>query len=483
MSGFPNCARETMDLCFLKNLQGRATTKSLVVSISQAIDDGLLKSGDKLPSSREIAQFSGTSRTTVVRAFDELIARGYLNGKKGQATYVAQMVPDSEVMSFEPPVEEKPPTFSDKLPVELLPIKEWQKCLAMQLTMLTTKQFKQDPKCTDHHTLKHAICGFLRRTEGFICFPRNLFVFTGTSHALEFIAKLTANAEIACENKGSKAFELFQRHGASVSELSIDSAGARIDAMGTPAPHLQYLYVTPTGSRPSGITLSDARRYELLEWARIHSGTIIENATGTEFQYTAKSNPSLFAQDRTGCVIYHRSLAGLFQPLANLEFLLIPDKLLDQFCDCCPGLAQTPTVEHLALAEFINNGFLEKHIRSAWKVLRRRRQMLIYSMKQRFDKDVEIYASHAGTQIVVRFTNHWTAEIITHAAAASGLSLSVNHILGGNNASHMPEFIIDFATLKEEQTEASIKAFAEKLTTKNVISTPPPMQSLVYIDR
>lgn len=455
----------------------------MVVSISQAIDDGLLRSGDKLPSSREIAQFTGTSRTTVVRAFDELIARGYLNGKKGQATYVAQMVVNSEVMSFEPPVEERPPTFSHRLPVELLPIKEWQKCLAIQLTKLTTIQFRQDPKSSDHYTLKQAICGFLRRTEGIICFPRNLFVFTGTSHALDCIAKVTANAGIACENKGSEAFELFQKHGAFVSELSIDSAGARIDAMGTAATDLQYLYVTPTGSRPSGITLSDARRYELLEWARMHSGTIIENATGTEFQYTAKSSPSLFAQDRSGSVIYYRSLAGLLQPLANLEFLLIPDKLLEQFCDCCPGLSQTPTVEHLALAEFINNGFLEKHIRSAWKVLRRRRQMLIYSMKQSFDKDVEIYASHAGTQIVVRFTNHWTAEIITHAAATSGLSLSVNHMLGNNNDGQMPEFIIDFATLKEEKTEATIKAFAEKLTTKNVIATPSPMQSLVHIDR
>ena len=77
-----------MDLCFLKNLKGRATTRSLVASISQAIDAGMLTKGEKLPSSREIAQFTGSSRTTVVRAFDELIARGYLSGKKGQATFV-----------------------------------------------------------------------------------------------------------------------------------------------------------------------------------------------------------------------------------------------------------------------------------------------------------------------------------------------------------------------------------------------------------
>lgn len=101
--------------------------------------------------------------------------------------------------------------------------------------------------------------------------------------------------------------------GARVVEMSIDSAGTRVDAMGTSNKDVQWLFITPTGSRPSGITLSDARRYELLEWARIHAATIIENATGSEFQYSAKTSQSLFAQDPSGSVIYHRSLAGLLR--------------------------------------------------------------------------------------------------------------------------------------------------------------------------
>lgn len=453
-----------MDLCFLKSLQGRATSKALVASISQAIDTGLLSSGERLPSSREVAQFTGTSRTTVVRAFDELIARGYLNGRKGQATFVSQTLGESPPLSFEPPVEDKPPTFSGRLPLELLPLKEWQRCVALQYTKLTSKQFDTEWRTQDLHALKQAICGFLRRTEGILCFPGNIVVFSGTARALNCIAKLTANGGLACENKGSAAFELFQKNGAQVSELSIDSAGARIDAMGTAASSLRWLYVTPTGSRPSGITLSDARRYELIEWARINSATIIENATGSEFQYTAKSSPSLFAQDRSNSVIYHRSLSALLHPLVNLEFLVVPDRLLDQFHSCCPGLATAPMIEHLALSDFINDGFLEKHIRAAWKILRRRRQMLIFALKQRFDKQAEIYATHAGTQIVVRFESQWSRVAILQAAEASGMPLCTNDLFCSSTGNHAAEFIIDFSAMLEVDAEKTVDAFADKLS-------------------
>lgn len=463
-----------MDLCFLKNMQGRATTRSLVASITQAVDAGLLSAGEKLPSSREIAQFTGTSRTTVVRAFDELIARGYLTGRKGQATYISNTPCEPALLSFEPPMDLKPATFSGTLPIDLLPIKEWQKCLVHQCSKLTANQFTSDT-VQELRALKQAICGFLRRTEGILCTPSNVVVFTGTAHAMQSLARLTVNEGMACENKGSAAFELFQKHGALVSELSIDSAGARIDAMGTAAMGLKWLYVTPTGSRPSGITLSDARRYELIEWARMHSGTIIENATGTEFQYAAKSSPSLFAQDRSNSVIYHRSLTGLLHPLVNLEFMVIPDRLLEKFHASCPELITPPLIEHLALTDFINDGFLEKHIRSAWKVLRRRRQMLIFALKQRFDCKAEIYSSHAGTQIVVRFDNQWTKESIVKAAKIAGLPLSENDLFCPDSPNCISEFIIDFSAMDEASTEQKIQVLASELTQSNIVGVSPQM--------
>lgn len=463
-----------MDLCFLKNLQGRATTKSLVEAITQAVDAGLLSGGEKLPSSREIAQFTGTSRTTVVRAFDELIARGYLTGRKGQATYISNTPCEPALLSFEPPVDEKPATFSGTLPIELLPIKEWQKCLVQQCSKLAANQL-QHVRTQKPNALKQAICGFLRRTEGILCTESNIVVFTGTAHALQSLARLTANEGIACENKGSTAFELFQRHGALVSELSIDSAGARIDAMGTAATGLKWLYVTPTGSRPSGITLSDARRYELIEWARMNSGTIIENATGSEFQYTAKSSPSLFAQDRSNSVIYHRSLTGLLHPLVNLEFMVIPDRLLEQFHASCPDLTTPPLIEHLALTDFFNEGFLEKHIRSTWKVLRRRRQMLIFAIKQRFDRKAEIYSSHAGTQIVLQFDNQWSNESIIKAAETAGLPMSENDLFCDDDSKSTSECIIDFSAMDEKSIEQKIQAFASELAQTNTLFITPQM--------
>lgn len=447
-----------MDLCFLKKLQGRATTRTLVNAIVEAIDCGMLNSGERLLSSREIAQITSTSRTTVVRAFDELIARGYLTGKKGQATFVAKNCALPAALSFEPNLEPGSETFSGTLPANLLPVREWQRCVSHQ----TTKVLDGAGNYSDLTFLKQAICGFLRRTEGILVAPVNVFIFTGTDSALAAAAKMVTGRGLACENKSSPAFKHFERFGAEVVELSIDSGGARIDALGTSAQQIDWLYLAPTGSRPNGVVLSNERRYGLLEWARIHSVRIIENATGSEFQYSAQSIPSLYSQDRTGSVICYRSLSALLKPLVNLEFLIIPDSLLEHFSAVYCETSAAPLIEHLALAEFVNEGTLEKHIRATWKILRRRRQALIYELKQSFDNKVEIFSSHAGTHVIARFNQAWNSLEILKSAQAAGLVIEINNITS-NDSEQQNEFAIDFSRLPEENTQTTIAAFATSL--------------------
>ena len=450
-----------MDLCFLKNLQGRATTRTLVKAIVDAIDGGMLNSGERLPSSREIASITSTSRTTVVRAFDELIARGYLTGKKGQATFVGKNCALRAALSFAPDMQQNPPvreqrteTFSGTLPANLLPVREWQRCVSHQ----TTKVLESVGNHSDLTFLKQAICGFLRRTEGILVSPANLFVFTGTDSALSAAAKMVAGSGLACENKNSPAFKHFERFGANVVELSIDSGGIRVDALGTCAQELNWLYVSPTGSHPNGIVLSNERRYGLLEWARIHSVNIIENATGSEFQYSAQNTPSLYSQDRCGSVICYRSLSALLKPLVNFEFLVVPDPLLQTFSAVYSETCAAPLIEHLALAEFINDGTLEKHIRAIWKILRRRRQALIFELKQSFDNKVEIFSSHAGTHIIAKFNGGWNSSEILKTAQVAGLVIEMNDITG-NDSEQQSEFAIDFSRLPEENTKTAIAAF------------------------
>ncbi|HNB22276.1 MAG TPA: PLP-dependent aminotransferase family protein [Candidatus Melainabacteria bacterium] len=432
-----------MDLCFLKSLHGRATTKSLVAAIIKAIDGGLLRSGEKMPSSRETAQFTGASRTTVVRAFDELIARGYLRGKKGQATFVSCTASQPQTLSFEPAEEEKCQRTATAFPHELLPIRDWQKCMVARYSKLNANQLEAASEKNGTQALKQAICGFLRRTEGILCSARNIVIFTGTASALASIARMTADAGIACENKNSPEYLVFQKHHAIICELSIDSDGARIDAMGTARKGLKWLYITPMGCRTSGITLSDARRYEVLEWARINEGTIIENATGCEFQYQARTTNSLYAQDRSGSVIYHRSLSHLLQPL----------------------------IEHQALTEFIDEGLLEKHIRASWKVLRRRRQTLIFALKQSFDSSAEIFSSHAGTEIIVRFAEKWSKDIIVNSALHAGFPLYESE-LAAADSNRCNEFIFDFSAMAEGKIAGMIQAFASGILESSSFSAP-----------
>lgn len=348
-----------MDVAFLNFLSGaRATTGSLSGAIAQAIDSGVLVAGDKLPSTREIGAFLGISRTTVVRAFDNLIARGYLSAVKGSGTTVSRT---SQILcDFRPGnnrqfawsdhytdtakllSDQVPQSFSHQLgessnaavPFDLLPVSQWQRLYALCCRNAAPSHFLEEQDSFGYRPLREAIAQFLRRTKAIVCHADQIVLYSGSKSSLAHIANLlVASGQVAvCENPGSLAArEQFRVHGAKVLPVPVDANGLDTQSLKHLSGSPDWLYCSPACQDPTGAVLSLERRQELLAWCAANNTAVIEDARDSYFRYGGRSLPTLFSLDPSGSVIYLYNFSRLLQPLASLAVAVLPEALVPLF--------------------------------------------------------------------------------------------------------------------------------------------------------
>ncbi len=495
-----------MDFAFLTfHSGGRATTQSLTSAITQAVDSGLLLPGDKMPSTREIGRALGISRTVVVRAFDQLIARGYLSAVKGSGTVVASSggncadstdIVGGEHIDFSPSEEREfawQDHYSEKakyltrsanqsaifhdvdhqpdygvVPAELLPIREWVRISSSICRNGTDQNWRgEQTEVFGYRPLRIAIAQFLRRTKGIVCDPEQIVLYSGPQVALAHITDLlVAPGQLAvCENPGYPgARKHFQAHGAEVMKVPVDENGLVTEVLKALPLTAHWLYTTPSCQDPTGAVLSETRREELLEWCWTTQTAIIEDAWDSDFRYRSASPAPLFAMDTTGSVIYLYNFWRLLCPLSSLGVAVLPEALVDLF-KTSKYLSDRhfPTIEHYVLTELLQSGYLIRHIRNTWKIYRSRRQSLIFWLKRMFTERVEIVSQGAGMQFIIRLRGGWTQEQVFKAAAASGLPVASTARYYFDRAPRN-EFVVNFARIPGERAEEVVTQFLAGLT-------------------
>ncbi len=482
-----------MDLSFLKQTEGRAGgSRGLSTAIANAIDEGRLVVGDRMPSSRDLSLFLGIARATVVAAYDELIASGYLNAERGSGTFVAggkalkaakQLAPASidqfDWNSLGSDNAERLRALPNQLevlgdwdplnhgasPPDLLPLRQWRKVII--------NQFLEESNSLPHHEidmlgyppLRQSISVFLRRTQGIVCDPEQIVIFSSNQSALNHLFSLlvTPGDLAVCEEPCYAGVrEQFRLKGARVETVPVDEDGIIPECLpqGKPA---RFLYLTPAHQDPTGATLSGPRRQQVLQWAYANNACIIEDAWDTDFHYAGAPAPPLFSLDKRGCVIYLYTFWKTLFPLVATGFLVLPKDLVPLFRAAKYMFdIPIPLIEHMALAELISEGELERHIRKVWKVLRRRRQSFIHEMTVRFGHSVTFLAEGAGLHLVGRFSEKWSAECIAASAKAAGIPLTPTTECYDGVAA-VNEYMIYFAGIPEEETVIRVESFSRSM--------------------
>lgn len=411
--------------------------RSIYESIRAAILNGQLKSTTRLPASRELAAQLGLSRMTVVNAYDQLLAEGYLEAKHGSGTFVASQLPE-EFLRVQVQARTKP-TKSERS--RKLQLTAYGKMLALNQTRIAdhhsasqvvpfqhsaiaADEFPFDlwAKMTQRHLkyfskqlggygdaagylpLRKTIAHHLRSTRGVQCEDEQVIVTAGTQQAIYLVATCLLSPgdrvwlEDPCHLGTSDVMTMF---GAGVSHIPVDDEGFDLSRAKKEKHQARLVYVTPSRQFPLGITMTLKRRLSLLEWAKQNDAWIIEDDYDSEFRYSGRPLPALQGLDRDGRVLYVGTFSKTVFPGLRLGCIVLPPDLVDIFAAArALNDLHAPITEQRVLADFISEGHFERHVRRMRTVYGERQAVLIEAVQKHLGGFLEIGNSDAGMHVI-----------------------------------------------------------------------------------
>ena len=375
-------------------------------------------SGERLPSSRSLADELSVSRVTVTTAFDQLISEGYVEGRHGSGMYVAADLPDYKLSVDQ---GKSTPTNTDNLvapePVrpfetavpdyENFPHREWARLLD-QTWRAPEAALLAKPAPFGWGPLRQAIASHLNDWRGITCSPSQIVITSGLVEAIELISKaaLATNGTILVEEPGHhilrKAFEL---RGHECEPIRVDGNGFNVQKAISEVTRAAAVAVTPSRQFPLGMTLPLARRLKLLDWAKRNNSVIIEDDFDSEYRYAGQPLPALMGLDDQERVIYVGSFSKVMLPTLRLGFVVFPDRLIEK---AAKAISETgPRASLLAqpvLARFIETGAFATHIRRMRRLYARRQKVLISALEGEVADLLDVEPASGGMHIIANFT-------------------------------------------------------------------------------
>jgi GntR family transcriptional regulator / MocR family aminotransferase len=341
--------------------------RQLYEGLRQAILTRRLSPGVRLPSTRMLASELGLSRYTVVDAFRQLCAEGYLEGKVGAGTCVARTVPDQLLHPFLPATsasvsirERRPrshrserqmalgtPFLATRLgqqrysqpfqvgvpALDAFPGDLWARLVARQArTMSTSMRGYQYP--AGYEPLRRAIASYLATARGVNCAVEQVIVVNGSQQGIALTAQVLLNpGEVVwMEDPGYPGAKgALLGAGARLMPVPIDAEGLDLEAGTARGPEARLAFVTPSHQCPLGVTMSLKRRLALLGWAREAGAWVIEDDYDSEYRYVGRPLAALQGLDTAGRVIYSGTFSKVLFPALRLGYLVVPRDLIEAF--------------------------------------------------------------------------------------------------------------------------------------------------------
>jgi GntR family transcriptional regulator/MocR family aminotransferase len=402
---------------FPVSLDSRSTTP-LFLQIARAIADdvarGRLRPGAALPGSRSLAAELGVHRATIVSAYAELVAQGWAEARPGRATTIAMTSPDvtprrsARARTGVPPrpgFDLAPPPLERVLDVPEAPgaLSLWGGApdtrrldldvhgralrRATRLHGRALLRYASDPR--GHAGLRAALAGMLTASRGLAVGAEDVMVTHGSQMAIDLAAHavIAPGDAVAVEAFGYRpAWAALRRAGAVLEPVPVDAEGLQTAALAALVRRrrVRAVYVTPHHQFPTTVVMSPRRRAALLELARAHRIAIIEDDYDHEFHFDGRPVLPIASADRTGQVIYVGGLAKVVAPGLRIGFVVAPGSLLARLAEerAITDRHGNQIVE-AAIAELIEDGHIQRHVRRARRIYHERRDVLVASLQRR----------------------------------------------------------------------------------------------------
>ncbi len=471
-------------------------------AVRSRILDGSLAPGLRLQSTREVAVELRVARNTVLQAYEQLLAEGYVSGRVGSGTFVAREMPDrmmevadtspepmspgdqtafglssfaQRVQIWDSPLKPKPRALRYDFryghpDIEDFPFDVWRRLLARRARSANANSLLYAaPEGTP--ALRRAIAGYVQRSRGVRCHEDQVLVVNGSQQALDLLARalLDPGDVVLIENPSYLgAREVFRAAGARLIPGRVDPDGLNFEGLPRIANRTRLIYVTPSHQFPTGAVMPLARRLALLSWAQATGCYVIEDDYDSEFRYDGKPVEAVQGLDRSGLVIYLGTMSKTLFPGLRLGYLIVPPALVEPL-RAIKFLADrhTSTLQQDVLTDFIADGHFERHLRRSRKRNASRREALMQSLTRRLGGLGEMQGANAGLHMMVWLSGRVNSElssIVTQAAAADvGIYPVTPYYF---DPPHQAGLLLGYAGLDESGIDQGITRLAAIITAR-----------------
>jgi GntR family transcriptional regulator/MocR family aminotransferase len=428
-------ARRALELPLSADRDGPdALTSQITGQLRGALADGRLATGERLPSTRTLAGVLGVSRTVVTAAYAQLFAEGWVEGRHGSGTFVADGAPGCPAARGQPEpapppgpgggARDGPPELDVNSMINLRPGIAWTEGIdgaawrrAWRSAGAGVTGDLPDPR--GRADLRTALTGYLRRSRGVHCSADQLVVTRGVAGSLGLLASLLRPGDrVGVEEPGyPSARAVFAAHGLRVVPCPVDAGGLRVDAL---PGGLRLVYVTPAHQYPLGARLSVPRRRALTAWARDTGALIAEDDYDGEFRYDVAPLPALFGMDPE-IVVYLGTTTKILTPAMRVGWLAASPGLAARLAEAGSTLGDWASgPAQGALLSMITTGALEQHIRRMRHDYARRRAAMTAAFHG--GEPGRLLGDEAGMHMILE-TRQPAAEVAA-AAAERGVAVT-----------------------------------------------------------
>lgn len=412
----------------------------------EAVLDSRLRPGERLPPTRDLARQLDVSRNTVTVAYERLAAEGFLTSRIGAGTFVCseplarvqgRHAPSGADLHARPIWESvlTPPEVRSALPAydfrvgmtdaRLFPLATWRRLVTRALRPASIGGANYADS-SGHAALRAAIARHIGVSRAVRADADDVLVTSGGQQALDLIGRvlIEPGSCVAVEEPGyPPARRLFRSLGARVVGVPVDSEGLTVAAIPKAA---RLIYVTPSHQFPLGTAMSLPRRAALLAWAERRGAVVIEDDYDSEFRFAGRPLAPIQSLDRSGRVIYVGSFSKVMLPMLRLGFLIAPASLhpaLRAAKQLTDWHSEVPT--QAALARFIDEGLLARHIRKAGREYATRRERITEWLQGECSAVLQLVPSAAGLHLAARVTPGASLDVdkAVRRAEATGVAL------------------------------------------------------------
>lgn len=463
----------------------------LYEQLRAAILDGRLRSGARLPATRDLSEAYKLSRATIVTAFEQLKSEGYVEGRTGSGTYVSQVLPEQLLHAGRARQEERLPhrrvslseyakrlqPFRSRSPqpvrafrpnqaaLNLFPTTLWAQVAARRLRRVSTKMLSGG-ETLGYRPLREAVTEYLNTSRGVKCTADQVLIVSGTQEGLDRTARLTLNPGDPAwiEKPGYPgAAAVLQAAGAKICGVPVDSEGLDLERGIQRWPRPKLVYVTPAHQFPLGVTMSLRRRLAVLEWARKAGVLIFEDDYDSEYRYSGRPVPALQGLDRAGVVIFGGSFSAVMFPAMRLGYLVVPPEMVDVFASAqSVSTHHPPLLGQAVLCDFIREGHFARHIRRMREVYAERLSVLLECAKEKLAGQIEISNVEAGLQTIGWLQPGVDADKLSRNVAERDVELNPvrRYAFGQTN----PEgVVLGFAAVEPKELRRGVEELARAL--------------------